>query len=726
MDILKDIFTNINNNNWDNVFNIIKNNKKIDFNIPYNNIYLLEILLINNKIEIIKELLINDNIFLNIFDTDNNPIIFIPIKYNYYNILEILLDYNNVGISLLDLKNNNGLNCLLYSIMLNNIYITKLILKKNYNFDISDNNENAILHYIAKYSDLDTIILFNLNNLNINKQNKYGETALHIAINHNNDNIVNFLIKSNINLDIKDYKYELSSIHYLIINNNLKIISQLENINFNIQDYKGRNYIHYLIIYNKQKLLLEILKKFKKKINYNMCDISGSTPLHLVLQSTYFVDSYEITRLLIINTKLNLQDNRGNTCLFYLIINEIWINYKNELENKKLNIFIYNLKNEQLIDLINPKIYDKFLDLIINSFYNYLLKSTNYDFENYLNYCKFNKSVVDFKKKFPEIYKKILNKYKKIDTENICRNIIKYYITENNLSIPEKKNKICIKIDKPIKLEFVPYTGSNLDILCGLFYLQNNNDNVETSLTKNFINNSKLFKYFDKTGKYYLHKNGKDFYNIEIIWDKQKLIMPQDISKLILNQKKRFLVIPIGIENDLGYHSNILIYDKKLNLVERFEPNGKTGPTGYYFNSSKLDELLQYKLKKYINNFKYLYPKLYLPKIGLQIYENLEEKKKQIGDPGGYCSSWSLWYADMVLKYPDINREKLIYKLIYTIKKKQISFKDNVRNFTNNIIKIRDIILEDTNININDWINNNYSIEQYNKLVSNIINIFKL
>lgn len=202
--------------------------------------------------------------------------------------------------------------------------------------------------------------------------------------------------------------------------------------------------------------------------------------------------------------------------------------------------------------------------------------------------------------------------------------------------------------------------------------------------------------------------------------------MPQDISKLILNQKKRFLVIPIGIENDLGYHSNILIYDKKLNLVERFEPNGKTGPTGYYFNSSKLDELLQYKLKKYINNFKYLYPKLYLPKIGLQIYENLEEKKKQIGDPGGYCSSWSLWYADMVLKYPDINREKLIYKLIYTIKKKQISFKDNVRNFTNNIIKIRDIILEDTNININDWINNNYSIEQYNKLVSNIINIFKL
>ena len=87
MDIITDIFTNINNNKWNNVLNIIKKNNKKDFNIPYNSIYLLELILINNKIEILKELLNSDNIFLNIFDTDNNPIIFLPIKYNYYNII---------------------------------------------------------------------------------------------------------------------------------------------------------------------------------------------------------------------------------------------------------------------------------------------------------------------------------------------------------------------------------------------------------------------------------------------------------------------------------------------------------------------------------------------------------------------------------------------------------------------------------------------------------------
>ena len=55
------------------------------------------------------------------------------------------------------------------------------------------------------------------------------------------------------------------------------------------------------------------------------------------------------------------------------------------------------------------------------------------------------------------------------------------------------------------------------------------------------------------------NKNGSDFYNLEIIWDKQKLIFPDNIKSLIKNLNKRFLIIPIGIEIDIGYHSNILI-----------------------------------------------------------------------------------------------------------------------------------------------------------------------
>ena len=111
-----------------------------------------------------------------------------------------------------------------------------------------------------------------------------------------------------------------------------------------------------------------------------------------------------------------------------------------------------------------------------------------------------------------------------------------------------------------------------------------------------------------------------------------------------------------------------------------------------------------------------------MPKIGLQIYESLEEKKKQLGDPGGFCSSWSLWYSSMVLKYPDIKREKLITKIIYNIKRNQISFKDLIKNYTLKIIFYRKFIFKNTNIDINDWINNNYNETSYNMIIKNIYN----
>ena len=64
MEYLLDIFKNLKINNWNNIENIInKNLNKINFNIPINNIYFIEMVLINNKYDILKKIL-NVNIFL--------------------------------------------------------------------------------------------------------------------------------------------------------------------------------------------------------------------------------------------------------------------------------------------------------------------------------------------------------------------------------------------------------------------------------------------------------------------------------------------------------------------------------------------------------------------------------------------------------------------------------------------------------------------------------------
>ena len=227
------------------------------------------------------------------------------------------------------------MNILLYSIKLNNFKFIKFINNKT-TIDILDNKLNTPYHYLSLYSKENELFnLFNFNDLFINKQNLFGETFLHTAINNNNDILIKYLIDkkilNRINLNLKDYKYELTVIHYLIVNNKDYFFNYFTNYNLNLQDYRGRSYLHYFIIYNKKNLIID---NNKLKFNYNLCDINGSTPLHLILQSSKFIDSKNIIDKFIKKTNLNLQDNKGNTSLYYLIKNNIWKNHIDILVNK--------------------------------------------------------------------------------------------------------------------------------------------------------------------------------------------------------------------------------------------------------------------------------------------------------------------------------------------------------------------------------------------------------
>ena len=161
----------------------------------------------------------------------------------------------------------------------------------------------------------------------------------------------------------------------------------------------------------------------------------------------------------------------------------------------------------------------------------------------------------------------------------------------------------------------------------------------------------------------------------------------------------------------------MLIYDKKINQIERFEPNGSTFPYKFNYNPELLDKLLLNKFTSYFENVKYFKPIDYLPKIGFQLLEAYDHyKTKKIGDPGGFCGAWCTWYAFMRIKYPDLERNKLVSKLIRRIKEQNIPFKNLIRNFANKVITIRDETLKEIDIDINDWINSNYTKAKLDRL----------
>jgi hypothetical protein len=176
--------------------------------------------------------------------------------------------------------------------------------------------------------------------------------------------------------------------------------------------------------------------------------------------------------------------------------------------------------------------------------------------------------------------------------------------------------------------------------------------------------------------------------------------------------------MPLGIEIREGSHAGYLIYDKNNNEIERFEPHGATTPPGLYYNPNLLDEILESKFKTIDETIKYIKPKEYLPKVGFQLMDISENKKRKIGDPSGFCALWCIWYVDMRLTYSDMSRNELVDMLMSTIRSKNISYRNMIRNYGKNIMEIRDKILQKSKMDINDWLNDQYTDTQVNSVMS--------
>ena len=185
--------------------------------------------------------------------------------------------------------------------------------------------------------------------------------------------------------------------------------------------------------------------------------------------------------------------------------------------------------------------------------------------------------------------------------------------------------------------------------------------------------------------------------------------------------KEKFIIIPLGIELDVGSHANYLIYDYIKNEIERFEPYGGNSPHKFDYDSNMLDNALI----KIFEGIKYISPKYYIPKIGFQYFDSLEMNQSKVGDPYGFCAVWSIWYTEMRLKYYSIPRKTLIKKILGLIKEQNFSFKNIIRNYSANIITIRNSILNKCKLTINDFINDNYTKEQLGNIINEVGNLIK-
>ncbi|MBA42900.1 MAG: hypothetical protein CMF62_02685 [Magnetococcales bacterium] len=617
-----------------------------------------------------------------------------------------------------------------YAIESKNINIIKILLDEGSDVNAYNGNGYNSLH-LAIFIKLEEIVdLILKNKIHLNAKTPNGESALHLATNFELENIVKKLVKKGINVNLQDHENEITALNYVVSLNNSKIGKFLiENgADPNTQDFYGNTPLHYTIIEDNSMILQLLLfnPNTKNIINFNLHNVDGRLPLHICfLGDSSNIDTY--IKLLIGGTDLNKQDNNGITCLHFLLKTGKWKDYKDILKKKKLNIFIKNDRETKPIDYIKKEDLEEFLEIVTKSYIHILRREKLVWKEDWENLCKEELFIYNLEDEKMNKIKKLISKNTD-KSKDLCENIIMNKLKKliktcdkecESKSYPIERNSICLLVNEGKTLEFCTYTGTTLDVLVGLLYILRKHENTCSTLTTNFIKNPELCSQYKSLGI----SSGKqcDFLNFEIIWLYKKIHFPNEFISEFKNCKRsdsRFIIIPLGIELRKGSHANYLIYDKKKNEIERFEPHGSSKPYKFDYDPITLDLVLKQKFEELDENIRYVPPKEFLPKIGFQMFDIYESGCKKIGDPGGFCALWAVWYVDIRIKYPDIDRKKLVNSIISQIKLQNISFKNMIRNYSQDILELRNEILSKGNININDYINDNYTNEQISHIIS--------
>lgn len=729
------------------LFNLLKSGEYDKFKIAISKIephkinikddnhnYLLTYAIIRNNIEIIK-ILLDKGAKIDIIDQEGKTILYLPIKYGYDQIIKVLLDYDNTTtepytklVDQIDSHNNIPLH---YAIMYKNEYAVAELLNNNSDTNAKDNNDNTSLHLSIYAKNYNICKLIVDKGTNINAITNIGESALHISINMKLHDISKLLLDNKIDTNIQDSNNEITALMYTIYLHDVMMFKLLlkHDANPNLQDSMGNSSIHHIIIEENDELLNILLNKKKHILNFNIHNIDSKLVAHLLLEKV--IKENDMTKYIVNQSDLNYQDNEGNTPLHLITKKHLWVFLEDSIINKKLNIFIRNYNNIRPVDYVSKHDIPKFFELIAQS-YNNVLKNKNFawstDWENLckedLHYNNLNKNKLKVINKYID---KNFDKSKEICSQIIVKKLHEMYSCEKcdkYCSYPIKEGAQCIKINKNEEIESCNFVGLSIDVLFGVIYLIKKHQNICSVTTANFIKNNEMCSYLSVIG--YETNIKCEFMNFEIVWIYKKLFFSENFvenfKKCVNNKQVRFVIVPLGIEIKEGSHANYIIFDKQTYELERFEPYGAHSPSNYNYNEHLLDSILAFKFNEIYDNIKYISPEKYLPKIGFQYLDVYERKTKKIGDPGGFCALWAIWYVDMRVKHAnyDLDRKSLVEKLLKEIRAQGLLFKQLIRDYSINVTQIRDKVFNDAGININGWINNEYSAEQYESVINGI------
>jgi len=318
-----------------------------------------------------------------------------------------------------------------------------------------------------------------------------------------------------------------------------------------------------------------------------------------------------------------------------------------------------------VLDLDTSKYKSKILDKIVNDI---LLNSPN---ESWTHVNLKKETALFYLVKYPieKYFKYIKNKQLNVSQKNNkditvldmapeewCKELIKLnkYKDDNTIDLDLKKYQHQTK-----------FTATITDIKIYFIYLSNKYKNLYipkiNNLNTNHIDYSWIINY---------EKNKIDIHpNLNMCINNIRRTNEYDYVALFLSQT---------LDDNLK-HANIILYDFKNLSIERFEPYGDDGI------ESEIDDILDEELS-WNTGMTYLRPNVYLPKPGYQLLSNENNIYNQkVGDFGGFCLGWCIWYIEHRIKNNNIDSITLNKKTLEKLLKLDDSLNEFIRNYSNKL-----------------------------------------
>jgi len=219
----------------------------------------------------------------------------------------------------------------------------------------------------------------------------------------------------------------------------------------------------------------------------------------------------------------------------------------------------------------------------------------------------------------------------------------------------------CVLPESAISINLLEKELRRIKVRPGEEYLHLDSQNVRLwsllTVLKNYPYAWYTYPHSDKD----ISKIPKAKTNIKWTADDEKLHISKDIINEwkagIRNTSVRFVISFVSMKSG-GMHANSVIYDKKKNVLEIFDPMGNESSSSYKPDKFYDQVNRHFRGKLVPKDVNIITPRDYCPPSN--IFQSKEVDEVTNVGIGGACAIWRLWWMHIRLANPDIDSKKLV------------------------------------------------------------------